>query len=170
MAPHGGRIEPGTTEIAEAIAGEEHFLYSFMGFKPRDNRSLHITSTRFDEPTACRLLKDVRTVLTIHGCAGEEEVTLVGGRDLPLVESLKASLVGAGFEATSTAAVHLRGLNPQNLCNQGLSRAGAQLELSASLRKRLLAARAAARNQNSPDLFDAFVSAVRQTLASASKR
>ncbi len=26
MAPHGGKIEPGTAEIAEAIAGHDYFL------------------------------------------------------------------------------------------------------------------------------------------------
>jgi phage replication-related protein YjqB (UPF0714/DUF867 family) len=50
LAPHGGGIEPGTSEIAEAIAGADLSFYAFEGIKPADNRILHITSTRFDEP------------------------------------------------------------------------------------------------------------------------
>ena len=37
MAPHGGGIEPGTTEIAEAIAGKCHSFYTFSGIKPKGN-------------------------------------------------------------------------------------------------------------------------------------
>jgi phage replication-related protein YjqB (UPF0714/DUF867 family) len=31
MAPHGGKIEPGTTKVAEAIAGNDHSFYSCDG-------------------------------------------------------------------------------------------------------------------------------------------
>ena len=50
IAPHGGGIEPGTSEIAEAIAGNDLSLYLFEGIRDENNRELHITSTRFDEP------------------------------------------------------------------------------------------------------------------------
>ena len=33
LAPHGGRIEAGTSEIAELIAGTEHSLFCFEGLK-----------------------------------------------------------------------------------------------------------------------------------------
>ncbi len=33
MAPHGGGIEPGTSEIANRVAGDEHAYYSFEGLK-----------------------------------------------------------------------------------------------------------------------------------------
>ena len=38
MAPHGGCIEPGTTEIAHAAAGKEHSIYCFEGMRDRDNQ------------------------------------------------------------------------------------------------------------------------------------
>jgi phage replication-related protein YjqB (UPF0714/DUF867 family) len=50
IAPHGGKIESGTSEIATAVAGDDFNLYCFQGLKPRHNTSLHITSGRFDEP------------------------------------------------------------------------------------------------------------------------
>ncbi|WP_235316605.1 poly-gamma-glutamate hydrolase family protein, partial [Klebsiella quasipneumoniae] len=50
MAPHGGKIESGTTEISVAIAREDLSLYIFNANKTNNNRALHITSARFDEP------------------------------------------------------------------------------------------------------------------------
>ena len=44
IAPHGGAIEPSTSEIAAAIAGREFNLYCFEGRKPKGNTALHITS------------------------------------------------------------------------------------------------------------------------------
>jgi len=52
LSIHGGDIEPGTTRIANAIAGWDHSFYTFEGIKTARNLSLHITSTRFDEPSA----------------------------------------------------------------------------------------------------------------------
>ena len=50
IAPHGGGIEPGTTELAEAIARNDFSFYTFEGKKRTSNRDLHLTATRFDEP------------------------------------------------------------------------------------------------------------------------
>ena len=61
MAPHGGGIEPGTTEIAEAVAGHEHTFYSFSGVKARGNSVLHITSSRFDEPEGIAIAKEFKS-------------------------------------------------------------------------------------------------------------
>ena len=68
MAPHGGGIEPGTTEIAEAVAGKAHTFYSFSGLKAKGNARLHITSRRFDEPVGVAIAEHSDVVLTIHGC------------------------------------------------------------------------------------------------------
>jgi phage replication-related protein YjqB (UPF0714/DUF867 family) len=40
IAPHGGAIEPGTTEVAEAIAGDRFSFYTLEGVKTRDNKRL----------------------------------------------------------------------------------------------------------------------------------
>src|SRR5437763_3703906 len=67
MAPHGGGIEEGTSEIADAITGSEFSFYTFEGLKPSNNTDLHITSTRFDEPMGITLIERCETVVTIHG-------------------------------------------------------------------------------------------------------
>src|SRR5512138_1418022 len=67
VAPHAGGIEPGTSEIADAIAASNFSYYAFEGLKPRGNADLHITSTRFDEPMCLRLIGQSEVVLTIHG-------------------------------------------------------------------------------------------------------
>ena len=58
LAPHGGYIEPGTLQIGKALAAD---CYSFYGFESLEKRrraeSLHITSSRFDEPRALDLLR-----------------------------------------------------------------------------------------------------------------
>lgn len=80
IAIHGGGIEPGTTEIAEAVAGERHAFYTFSGLKPSGNACLHITSRHFNEPRGLRLVQHARTVVSIHGCGDTEPVVLLGGR------------------------------------------------------------------------------------------
>ena len=52
IAPHGGGIEPGTSEIADAVAGLTHSFYTFEGLRTSGNTDLHITSTRYDERCA----------------------------------------------------------------------------------------------------------------------
>jgi phage replication-related protein YjqB (UPF0714/DUF867 family) len=54
IAPHGGGIEPGTSELATAIAGDDFSLYLFEGLKSAGNGELHITSTNFDEPISAK--------------------------------------------------------------------------------------------------------------------
>jgi hypothetical protein len=97
IAPHGGRIEPGTSEIAALIAGESYNLHRFEGRKPPgQNAVLHITSHHFDEPRALNLAKKCRIVLGIHGCRGRRAI-YVGGRDKQLREDLAVALLGTGL-------------------------------------------------------------------------
>jgi phage replication-related protein YjqB (UPF0714/DUF867 family) len=57
VAPHGGRIEDGTLEIARAIAGRDHHLYLLEGRRTSHNyHTLHLTSHRFDKPRCLDLL------------------------------------------------------------------------------------------------------------------
>src|SRR5262245_11597647 len=48
IAPHGGKIEPATSEITAAIAGALYISYYFEGLRSRPHSHLHITSTKFD--------------------------------------------------------------------------------------------------------------------------
>ncbi|WP_366936199.1 poly-gamma-glutamate hydrolase family protein [uncultured Nitratireductor sp.] len=47
FAPHGGWIEPNTSEIAEAVAGLDFSFYAFEGLENRPHTDLHITSHRY---------------------------------------------------------------------------------------------------------------------------
>jgi phage replication-related protein YjqB (UPF0714/DUF867 family) len=69
VALHGGAIDPGSSEIANDIAGEESSFYAFEGLKAADNTDLHITATRFDEPMCLSLIGPSRVVVTIHRTA-----------------------------------------------------------------------------------------------------
>jgi phage replication-related protein YjqB (UPF0714/DUF867 family) len=137
MAPHGGGIEPGTADIADAVAADRHTLYGFKGIKPAGNRVLHITSNRFDEPRAVRLAEAAAWVLTLHGCRGAEEIVWVGGRHMAFRAIFLHTLRRFGFQASASQQLGLRGLQPGNLCNRGRLGQGVQLEISAGLRRRL---------------------------------
>jgi len=86
LAPHGGNIEPGCSEIADACAAEEHSLYAFEGLKPRGNRRLHIVSTKFDEPICRQLLEQSRTAIVIHGCRQPDDRIYLRCLDAALAE------------------------------------------------------------------------------------
>ena len=138
IAPHGGQIEPGTSEIAENIAGNAFMLYSLQGSKKRNNRHLHITSHRFDEPQAVALVEAAEVALAIHGeyNAGEEFV-MVGGLHQTLVSAVKLSLKRIGIAALEPSG-GLDATHPQNICNRA-ERGGVQLEISRRLRDVLVA-------------------------------
>jgi len=68
VAPHGGRIEPRTSEIARAIAADEFNLYLFEGIRSSKNyTALHLTSHFFDEPECLVLIAQSPFVVAIHG-------------------------------------------------------------------------------------------------------
>ncbi|MFN2199225.1 MAG: poly-gamma-glutamate hydrolase family protein [Anaerolineales bacterium] len=134
LAPHGGGIEPGTAELAAALAAEQHSLYIFDGCKLGESRRLHITSTRFDEPRCLGLLTQVMIVVAVHGCAGERQAVYTGGRDGPLQERVLHQLAQDGFHAQPDKPARA-GLHPHNVCNRGRHGRGLQLELTEGLRR-----------------------------------
>lgn len=138
MAPHGGGIERGTSEVAREIAREDHSLYLFEGLRRSGNGELHITSTNFDEPTAQRLLERAETVIAVHGREDGDDLATVwlGGRATALRDAISESLRASGFQAAT--AQQLPGLEQSNICNRGRSTAGVQLELPFSLRRKLI--------------------------------
>ncbi len=133
LAPHGGGIEVGTSELAELVAGTEHSLFAFEGMKPRGaNRDLHITSHRFDHPHCVALSSTRAVVLAIHGCRGESHI-YVGGLDERLITLLGQHLTRAGLTA-SVAGHPYPGRHPLNICNRSARGQGAQLEITHDLR------------------------------------
>jgi phage replication-related protein YjqB (UPF0714/DUF867 family) len=163
VAPHGGGIEPGTSEIADAIAAPVFSFYTFEGLKSKGNAGLHITSTRFDEPMCLTLLSQSSVVLTLHGEHSEEdgEGVFVGGLDEVLGVQIGRALTRKGFEVRKHRNRKLQGLEPNNLCNRGISNAGVQLELSKAVRKTLFKSLTREGRKQKTERFDVFVNAVR---------
>jgi phage replication-related protein YjqB (UPF0714/DUF867 family) len=165
VAPHGGGIEPGTSEIADAIAGAEFSFYAFEGRKT-NSRILHITSTRFDEPKCLTLIREARTVITVHGRDAPGKVVLLGGRDLALGTRVEGELKKAGFTTTKNDEPAFQGLSSQNICNLGKSGAGVQLELSLHLRRAMFKSLSREGRKQSGDALHAFRQAIRNALGS----
>ncbi len=164
MAPHGGGIEPGTAEIAKAIAGDDHSYYAFLGLKPINNTVLHIASQRFDEPRAVALAMQSHTVVSIHGCRTTEAMVYVGGLNSDLKNRITDALQEVGFQAGHSPNASLGGIHRKNLCNRGSSGQGVQLEISSFLRRQLIES-GGWRLAQANDMLKAFVSAVRGVLA-----
>ncbi len=162
LALHGGGIEPGTSEIASALAGDRYSLYLFDVLKSVGCEKLHLTSTRFDEPRGLELVHSSHWVLSIHGCTGSHPQVYLGGLDkehFPLVSQL---LKGAGFEVAANNPRY-GASDPSNLCNQGQSGKGLQLELTKGLRRTFFMdlERRAGRKQTTQN-FSTFVIALQQ--------
>ena len=164
MAPHGGKIERGTSQLAEAIAGAEYAFYSFEGIKDRNNHFLHITSDRFDEPQALALAKRVRTVVTIHGAKGRDRKIYTGGQNLDLEQQLLDALSYAGFTAMHDPSPTRQGMGMTNICNRGYGGKGIQLELTRGFRKHLFNPVNSGINWIPNELFYVFVETMRTVL------
>ena len=133
LAPHGGLIEPHTTEIARLIAADDYNYFCFNGLKQGSNQDLHITSTRYDETRALELVQKSQTVIAVHGCALPETMVFVGGLDRDLRELVTENLEERNIPSMR-AGRRYGGLDPNNICNRGLSGGGVQLEISRPLR------------------------------------
>ncbi len=161
-APHGGGIEPGTSEIALALAGDDWSYYLFEGKKSDGNHDLHLTSARFDEPQGRGLLSAGRLVLTVHGADSAEAIVYLGGRHTAAVRAVRAALEPAGFAVQTHADPWLQGTEATNICNLGSAGAGVQLELSLGLRRTFFQSLTrAGRQQPTPRLAE-FSARVRQ--------
>ncbi len=186
LSIHGGEIEPGTSEIAEAVAGAGHSFYTFRGIKKAGNLDLHIASTAFDEPCALEIAGRSETVISIHGCRGKEEFVHVGGLDSELRRCIGAKLRLGGFKARrgswsfypASAGRHpvcgkdpfrmetgLRGLDKHNICNRCRRGKGVQMEISQGLRARMFGS--LSHGAGSPSgTFPWFIQAVQEAIES----
>jgi phage replication-related protein YjqB (UPF0714/DUF867 family) len=161
MAPHGGKIEPMTSEIAEAIAGEDYSFYSLEGLKAEGNHILHIESHLFDEPHALKVVENADIVVTVHGQLDKEDgFVMVGGLHISLRSEIKRRLEEAGFQARPPTE-GLQGVDPENICNRGKLKMGAQLEVSRKVRDSLRADK---------DRLQVFAEAVRRAIQRFKKR
>ena len=188
IAPHGGGIEVGTSELCLAIAGYHpadltpapaagpvHDFWMFEGLRPSGNSDLHVTSTHCDDTTARSLCAGSLNVLSLHGCtagqAGLEagaQAVLVGGLGAAFRQYLTEEFTAAGIRAvTASGEEEIAGISPENICNRSLTGAGAQLEITTDLRTALFAPgrnTRAERATNTLPLFWAFTAAVRTAI------
>jgi phage replication-related protein YjqB (UPF0714/DUF867 family) len=102
---HGGDIEPGTSQIADGIAGNDHTFYALEGLKKTGNRVLHITSTAFDEPVALQIVAQSEIIISIHGCSDAAEVVYLGGLDEELRGHIKPTLRGRVWRCDSSSPI-----------------------------------------------------------------
>lgn len=164
-APHGGKIEPGTTQIAREIAGQSYSFYTVEGLKHRGNRlAFHITSHLFDEPEFLNAAPKHDRVLGIHGCGDDRKEGIdvwVGGGDDELarttIERLQAAGYGSAIDETT------RGREKTNVCNRG-QRRGIQFELPKAFRSRFFASLDQAGLQQPTTALGHFSDVVREML------
>ncbi len=162
FAPHAGGIEPGCSEFARAVAGDDLSLYLFEGLR-RDSHSMHITSVRFDEPRALALAAKTETIVTVHGCLEAEPLVFVGGLDQIRRAALVRAFLANGVPAAPDQSHH-PGRQPKNLCNRGLTGAGVQLEITDGLRRLMFKDLTRRGRQTVTPWFHRFVEAARAVL------
>jgi phage replication-related protein YjqB (UPF0714/DUF867 family) len=157
MAPHGGRIEPVTSDIARCIAEDDKSLYLFEGLRKRPHSDLHVTSHKYDEPQAIEIASKCEVVVAVHGRKDRDdpETVWVGGLDVETGSRVVKELNLAGFQSTIEAG-ELAAVHSKNICNRGRTSKGVQLEIPKSLRVEL---------QSIPERLCVFSAAVRKALS-----
>jgi len=133
IAPHGGKIEPRTSDLAQLIAGDNYNFYCFEGIKDKNNACLHITSHRFDEPGAVKLISKSRVVVAVHACTGTAGLVHIGGLNKKLGNMIANELRNRAINVSHDHP-RFQGSNPDNICNRGATGIGVQLEVTRDLR------------------------------------
>jgi phage replication-related protein YjqB (UPF0714/DUF867 family) len=187
FAPHGGGIEPGTSELCLAIAGYHpatlqasgavHDYWMFEGLRSSGNTELHVTSTGCDDHHARSLAAGALNAVAVHGCTVTEAernwqplpnqaCALVGGANADLRARVITALTGAGISAVD-ASSHptLDGGDPRNIVNRTLLGAGVQVEMTTPLRNGMFTTNTAAqRKHTTTPLFWDFTTAMRAAI------
>ena len=181
LAPHGGGIETGTSELCLAIAGYHpadlaptdgplHDYWMFEGLLSTGNTRLHVTSTNCDDTVARAIAGGSLNAIGLHGCKPEQadlpagtQAVLVGGRNTAFKSLLLTRLNAAGVQAIDASSVpNLNGDEPANIANRTRLAAGAQLELTTPLRQAMFGTNARAdRKHTTLALFWTFTTATR---------
>lgn len=155
IASHAGRIEPYTGIIARKIAGDDLSLYQFLGLRKRfrtdpghgRKQSLHLSSTRFKEPTAVKAVRTCECAVSVHGLSNSVADKFkgldiyVGGMNSGLRKKIVNALKAAAFKAvdcTDLSAFPHKGQEASNIVNLCKRKAGGvQLEITNRERQRL---------------------------------
>ncbi|MCC3776715.1 poly-gamma-glutamate hydrolase family protein [Streptomyces sp. UNOB3_S3] len=157
VAPHGGNLEDGTSELCLAVAGYapedpmarygsgpayDYWMFEVLATESRAVQQMHVTSTHCDDPAALAIVGGSRHAVSVHGCknpggSGSQKLIQIGGRDATMKKNLYEALrdrLGSGVTLTLPDG-GLDGDEPLNICNRTYSGAGGQLELSTDLRR-----------------------------------
>jgi phage replication-related protein YjqB (UPF0714/DUF867 family) len=145
FAPHGGGIEPGTEEIARAVAqATGATLYVLSAKRPTGNTALHVTVTRMTtgiSPKLDQAIAATRVAISIHGHGrtkdggpvyvsglAAEAVTMCAG-------AMRHALKGAYEVVDEHARIpdDLVGHHKDNIINR-VPKKGVQIELPRALR------------------------------------
>jgi phage replication-related protein YjqB (UPF0714/DUF867 family)/membrane-associated phospholipid phosphatase len=140
LAIHGANIEPGSDDVADAIAETDWSKYTFRALKTENAWDLHITSTHFDDPRALALAAKSRVCVSVHGYRenAKESVCLGGGNAWAMRRVQSALRHSFPTIELNVECKSLGGTDPKNIVNRCREK-GVQLELSRKLRDRLLA-------------------------------
>jgi phage replication-related protein YjqB (UPF0714/DUF867 family) len=186
LAPHGGGIEPGTSELCLAVAGYHpaslpqipaagvtYDYWMFEGLRDSGNPELHVTSTGCDDGVAVSLCAGSLNALALHGflprppdMSEDDQIVLAGGGNTVLAGYLLEGLCRAGFDARD-AGQHgeLNGDARCNIVNRTLLGMGAQLELSKPLRDAMFTEHTRSqRKHTTTQLFWTFAAVCRDAL------
>ncbi|MFD8220669.1 poly-gamma-glutamate hydrolase family protein [Streptomyces sp. NPDC059697] len=160
IAPHGGGIEGGTSELCLAtagydpaghspipVAGPVHDFWMFEGLMSSGNGALHVTSTHCDDTIARSLCAGSLNALSLHGCSPEQaglesgaKAVLIGGLNPTFRQYLLEEFTAVGIRAvTASGEEEIAGISPDNICNRTLLGMGAQLETTTALRASMFA-------------------------------
>ncbi|MFG2196650.1 poly-gamma-glutamate hydrolase family protein [Streptomyces sp. NPDC048639] len=128
LAPHGGGIEAGTSELCLGIAGcrpelpsrplfsgAAYGYWMFEGLRSSGNSVLHVTSAHCDDPVALSLVRNGDFAVSLHGCRADQltdapvdpagsknRAVVVGGRDAQLRSAVKQAIRGSFTSAQIT--------------------------------------------------------------------
>lgn len=139
LAPHGGGIEVGTTELAKRISElGDYCFFSFLGKKSSGNSELHVTSTHYDEPSILNLIKDTDYSISVHGASGTDPKVYMGGGNNALRNLIWDKLESIGI-VCEVPGNNIAGVEPKNIANRTRTGGGVQLELTTALRSSLFA-------------------------------
>jgi phage replication-related protein YjqB (UPF0714/DUF867 family) len=186
LAPHGGGIERGTSELCLAVAGYHpanlpitppagvtYDYWMFEGIREGGNADLHVTSTGCDDLVAVLLCAGALGALSLHGFKPEnldpprspdEQVVFVGGCDDLLRDLLVEALHDVNLPVEA-AVGELDGDSVCNIVNRTLRGKGAQLELSEPLRDTMFGKNTRpGRKHTTTEVFWRFVAACRDAL------
>jgi phage replication-related protein YjqB (UPF0714/DUF867 family) len=185
LAPHGGGIERGTSELCLAVAGYHpanlpitppagvtYDYWMFEGIREAGNADLHVTSTGCDDLVAVSLCAGALGALSLHGFKPEnvhrppdEQVVFVGGCDDLLRPLLLEALDDVDLPVEAAGDGELDGDSVCNIVNRTLRGRGAQLELSEPLRDTMFGKNTRpGRKHTTTEVFWTFVTACRDAL------